>query len=216
LTVSDTGTRRRGDEETPASPRPSHSSDGEARERDDMERDDVTAHPSSQLPAITPRAGARLSHILIGKSLVEALFLAALVTAFSYSHFNTHFRGSLDVADARAVGGWAVDESAPDAQVEVELYIDGHFVARRRADAPRPDVLAAGRAASPNHGYVFETPRLPPREGEYEARVFAAHAGADAAHVTLQQVGETKRFRVAQNADKSNVPEAWWEDSLRR
>jgi hypothetical protein len=211
LTVSDTGTRRRGDEETPASPRPSYSRDGEARERDD-----VIAHPSSQLIAITPRAGARLSHVLMAKSLAEVVFLAALVTAFSYSHFNTHFRGSLDVADARAVGGWALDESAPDAPVEVELFIDGHFVARRRADAPRPDVLAAGRAASPGHGYVFETPRLPPRAGEYEARVFAAHAGADAAHATLQQVGETKRFRVALNADNADAPEAWWEESLRR
>jgi hypothetical protein len=211
LTVSDTGTRRRGDEETPASPRPSHSRGSKARERED-----VTAHPSSQLPALTPRAGARLSQVLIGKSLAEVVFLAALVTAFSYSHFNTHVRGSLDVADARAVGGWAVDESAPDAQVEVELFIDGHFVARRRADQTRPDVLAAGRAASPNHGFVFETPRLPARDGEYEARVFAARAGADAEHATLQQVGETKRFRVAQNADNAGAPEAWWEESLRR
>ena len=211
MTVSDTGTRRRGDEETPASPRPSFPRDGGARARDD-----ASAQPSPQLASLTPRAGARLSHLLTAKSFVEALFLAALVTAFSYSHFNTHLRGSLDVADARTVGGWAVDESAPGAQVEVELYIDGHFVARRRADQSRPDVLAAGRAASAHHGFVFETPRLPPREGDYEARVFAAHAGADAEHSTLQQIGEAKRFRVAPNPDDAGAPEAWWEESLRR
>lgn len=211
MTVSDTGTRRRGDEETPASPRPSISSD-------DVETtcDAVTSQSSSEVVTLSARGRERLSRVLTAKSLAEVVFLVALVAAFSYSHFNTHFRGSLDVADARSVGGWVVDESAPDAQVEVELYIDGHFVARRRADAPRPDVLAAGRAASPHHGYVFETPRLPPREGEYEARVFAAHAGADAAHATLQQVGETKRFRVASGADNANAPEAWWEELLRR
>lgn len=211
MTVSDTGTRRRGDEEAPTSPRPSISGG-------DVEptRDGLTAPPSPQPAAPTPRAGARLSQILIGKSLIEALFLAALVTAFSYSHFRPHFRGSLDVAGARAVGGWAVDEAAPDAQVEVELYIDGHFVARRRADQLRADVLAAGRAAGAYHGFVFETPPLPPRQAEYEARVFAAHAGADAARATLQQVGETKMFRVAPDADNSGAPEAWWEKTLRR
>ncbi|HEX8160547.1 MAG TPA: hypothetical protein VF538_01505 [Pyrinomonadaceae bacterium] len=211
MTVSDTGTRRRGDEETPAPPRPSFSRGGGARERGG-----APARHSSRPGALTPRALSRLSHLLTAKSLAEALFLAALVTAFSYSHFYTHFRGSLDVADAHTVGGWAVDEAAPEAQVEVELYIDGHFVARRRADAPRADVLAAGRAASAYHGYVFETPRLPPRAGEYEARVFAAHTGADSAHATLQQVGEAKRFRVAPTADNAHAPEAWWEESLRR
>ncbi|MCA1642948.1 MAG: hypothetical protein LC785_13590, partial [Acidobacteria bacterium] len=166
--------------------------------------------------ALAPRARARLSHILIAKSVAEALFLAALVTAFSYAHFRPHFRGSLDAADARAVGGWAVDEREPGAQIEVEFYIDGHFVARRRAGEMRADVLAAGRAASAYHGFIFETPRLPAREGEYEARVFAVHAGADAERATLQQIGEPKRFRVAPGADNSGAPEAWWEDSLRR
>lgn len=211
MTVSDTGTRRRGDEETPASPRPPLS--GGVVE---TAGNGATERPASRPLALTPRARARVSHILIGKSVAEALFLAALVTAFSYSHFNTHFRGSLDVADERSVGGWAVDEAVPGAQVEVELYIDGHFVARRRADQSRPDVLAAGRAASAYHGFVFETPRLPPREGSYEARVFAAHAGADVENATLQQVGEMKRFRVASNANNAGVAGAWWEELLRR
>jgi hypothetical protein len=210
LTVSDTGTRRRGDEETPASPRPSTSGGVETT------RGPVTEQPPPLAATLTPRAGARLTHILIGKSLAEALFLAALVTAFSYTHFNTHLRGSLDVADARSVGGWAVDESAPGAQVEVELYIDGHFAGRRRADQLRADVLAAGRAASAYHGFVFATPRLPAREGEYEARVFVARGGADAAHATLRQVGEAKRFRVAPGADNAGAPDAWWEELLRR
>ncbi|MDT7602011.1 MAG: hypothetical protein QOF61_8 [Acidobacteriota bacterium] len=158
------------------------------------------------------RESARLSQFLIGKSLVETLFLAALIVFFSYTHFNPRLRGTLDVADSRTVAGWVVDEAEPGRQVEVELYIDGHFVARRRAGESRPDVFAAGRAANAEHGYVFETPPLPAREGDYEARVFAAQeGGGDAQHRALQQVGDAVRFKVRGDETNARAPEKWWE-----
>jgi hypothetical protein len=161
---------------------------------------------------LTGRGAERLSRALLAKSLAEALFLVALVVLFSYSHFNPRFRGTLDAATAGAVEGWVLDESAPGRQVEVQLFIDGHFVAQRLADRPRPDLLAAGRAARAEHGFRFETPPLPAREAEYEARVYALHAAGDPSRRTLQQVGKAARFTVAATEGNGNGPERWWEN----
>lgn len=171
---------------------------------------------SSVAPTLTERGGERLTRALLAKSLAEALFLVALVVLFSYSYFNPYFRGALDGANASEVVGWAVDESAPGGQVEVQLFIDGHFVAERRADRPRPDVLAAGRAARAEHGFVFETPPLPAREADYEARVFALHATNDPTRRTLRQIGDALKFKVTAGERNEGVPENWWEASRAR
>ena len=150
---------------------------------------------------LTAEGGERLSRALVAKSVAEALFVAALFAAFSYAHFHPKFRGAVDVADARAVEGWVVDEAEPGARVEVQLFIDGQFAARARADRPRPDVLAAGRAASAEHGFRFDTPPLPARAGEYEARVYALHAAPGGERRTLNQIGKALRFRVPGGED---------------
>jgi hypothetical protein len=161
--------------------------------------------------SLTDRDGERLTRFLIGKSLAETLFLVALIAAFSYAHFNPRLRGTLDVANEREVLGWVVDEADPNKRVEVELYIDGHFVARHRAGESRPDVLAAGRAANANHGFAFETPTLPARAAEYEASVFAAHEGIDRQLIGLRMVGKPLRFRVQAGAKNVGAAENWWE-----
>jgi hypothetical protein len=151
---------------------------------------------SAVVDRLTAEGGGRLSRALVVKSVAEALFVAALFAAFSYAHFNPKFRGAVDVADARTVEGWVVDEADPDRRVEVQLFIDGQFVAQRRAELPRPDVLAAGRARQAEHGFRFDTPPLAARADEYEARVYALHAAPGGERRTLNQIGKTLRFRV--------------------
>jgi hypothetical protein len=58
-------------------------------------------------------------------------------------------------------------------------------------------VQAAGRAARGESGFAFDTPPLPPREEEYEARVYVLHSSAGGERRTLSQVGKALRFRVA-------------------
>jgi hypothetical protein len=223
LTTGDTETRRRGaDFETPASPRSfvTAQEEGGVGEESSRPHDPPSsARASRRSPphrALSARAGSRLSQILIGKSVLETLFVAALVVYFSYTHFNPRLRGTLDAADARQVAGWVVDEADPGGQVEVELYIDDHFVARRRADESRPDVLAAGRAASAEHGYVFATPPLPAREGEFEARVFAVEDDGDSHRHALSQVGDALRFKVRRDETDERATEKWWESLEKR
>jgi len=177
----------------------------------------TSVSPSPPLSgAPTPARLSRLSHALIAKSLAEALFVVALAVYFSYTNFNPYFRGSVDTADQHAVAGWVVNEAAPGEPVEVHLYVNGHFVSRRMADAPRPDVSEAGRSIDPNHGFVFKLPPLPPNR-TYEARVYAMHmGGSDATRRALQEFGVAKQFTVAADGVNSSVPDIWWESEERR
>ena len=168
----------------------------------------VTSVPRSlQTPPPPPAARTRLAHLLIAKSIAEALFIGALAVGFYYFAFNPHFRGSVDEASARGVSGWVVDESQPALRVEVQLYLDGKFVASRLADEVRPDIYAAGRAADERHGFTF--PLEVRAGGEHEARVYAVHASGGEVRRTLQLVGRAMRFHITPESgepDDSSKP----------
>jgi hypothetical protein len=116
----------------------------------------------------------------------------AYVVWVEYNSFPPHFRGFGEVTRKGEVAGWAVDASRPGARIEVELYIDGRFVAHSIATLPRPDVLAAGRTTDPDCGYRFPLPIL--AAGPHEARVYALHAPGTADLRTLKQLGDPLRF----------------------
>lgn len=166
--------------------------------------------PATSPTTTTPARLSRLSRALIAKSILEALFVVALAVHFSYTNINPFFRGSVDVADARTIEGWVVNEAAPDERVEVHLYIDDHFVSRLSADAPRADVLAAGRSRDAYHGFVFTTPPLPPNR-TYRARVYAMHLVGDGTRRVLQEIGAATAFNVTASKENVTVPDAWWE-----
>jgi predicted RNA-binding protein with TRAM domain len=173
---------------------------------------------SFSAPASTTLPAARLSRLaraLIAKSIVETLFVVALAVYFAYANVNPFFRGSIDVADQSTIEGWVVNEAQPGERVEVHLYINGHFVGRRIADAPRADVLAAGRSFDAYHGFVFDTPPLPPGN-IYEARVYAMHVSGDGGRRMLQEFDGGRRFGVKANKENAPVPDVWWESEERR
>lgn len=163
----------------------------------------------------TPARLSRLSRALIAKSIFEALFVVALAVHFSYANINPYFRGSIDVADARTIEGWAVNEAAPDERVELHLYIDEHFAGRQSADAPRADVLAAGRSRDAYHGFIFNTPPLPPNR-TYRARVYAMHIAGDGTRRVLQEIGAATAFSVTANEENLRVPDNWWESEAQK
>lgn len=120
------------------------------------------------------------------------LAAGAYVVWVEYSSFPPYFRGFGEVTRRGEVAGWAVDAARPGARVEVELYVDGRFVAYDVAVLPRPDVVAAGRADDPACGYRFPLPPL--AAGPHEARVYALHAPGPANLRTLKQLGDPLPF----------------------
>lgn len=144
---------------------------------------------------------SKLVHLLISKSMAEALLVTAIAVGFYFATTNPNLRGVLDRADSQTVTGWAVDEAQPQTRVEVQLFIDDTFIADAAADQYRPDVHQARRAEGDYHGFVFLTPRL--RAGEHEARVYALNSGAAGSRRTLQLIGKPFRFRVEANEAQS-------------
>ena len=131
--------------------------------------------------------------------LVAAHAITVIIGALSVGCylvvFPPHFRGWPEIRPDKTVAGWAVNEAAPMTSVEVQLYIDNHFIADRIADLSRPDVVAAGRAEHDKCGFNFDLPPL--EKGEHEAQVYVAHeVGAGGVYRTLQRIGKPLRFRV--------------------
>ena len=138
------------------------------------------------------RAG--LANLLISKSIVEALLVTMVAAGFYLSTTNPSLRGWLDHADAQTISGWAVDDDNSNRRVEVQLFIDDHFVEQRAANEFRPDVRQVGRSSDDWHGFIFKTPPLPP--GEHQATVYLLHRGASPSRRTLQIIGKPLRFTV--------------------
>jgi len=140
------------------------------------------------------RPRSKLIHLLISKSIAEALLVAAIAVGFYFATSNPDLRGVLDVANSETVNGWAVDEARPWTRVEVQLFIDNEFVADKTAAEFRPDVHRAKRAEDDWHGFVFAMPPLP--AGEHEARIYALLPNATGTRRTLQLIGKPFRFRI--------------------
>lgn len=152
-----------------------------------------TAAAGEGLPALSSEKRRRLTNFLFFKAFVELLFVAGLAVGLHYLSFNPHFRGWSEMHGAE-VSGWAINEAAPQSRVEVQLYVDGRFVADALADKSRPDVVAAGRARDEWNGFRFELPAL--SEGEHEARVYVVQESGGGTLRTLRQLGKPLRFRV--------------------
>jgi hypothetical protein len=150
------------------------------------------------------RSRSKLVHLLISKSMAEALLVTAIAVGFYFATTNRHLRGVLDRADAQTVSGWVVDEGQPAKRVEVQLFINDTFVSHTAANQFRPDVRQAKRADDDWHGFVFQTPPL--RPGEHEARVYALYSSGAGARQTLQLIGKPFRFRIEGTETNASVP----------
>jgi len=140
------------------------------------------------------KSRARLIHLLISKSMLEALLITAVAVGFYFATTNPSLRGVLDNADDAWVTGWAVDEASPATRVEVQLFIDDVFAGDATASQYRPDVATAKRADDDWHGFAFRTPQLTP--GAHQASVYAVHANGGGARRTLQLIGKPYKFVI--------------------
>ena len=140
------------------------------------------------------KARARLIHLLISKSMAEALLIAAVVVGFYFVTTNPNLRGVLDNADKARVTGWAVDEGDAAARVQVQLFVDDAFAVAGTANQYRPDVHEAKRAGDDWHGFSLPMPAL--SAGQHEARVYAVYSNGGGSRRTLQLIGKPFNFRV--------------------
>lgn len=148
---------------------------------------------------------SKLINILIGKSILETVFVAVVAVGFYINAFPPYFHGWGE-ATAHGIAGWAVNDSAPWERVSVQLFVDGNFVAAQLAHLSRPDVSAAGWARDEWHGYNFILPRL--ETGFHEARVYAVQASGGETRRTLQQLGDPIPFHIDEDGTLSGVTQS--------
>src|SRR5258706_16199553 len=115
------------------------------------------------------RSRSKLVHLLLSKSMAEALLVTAVAVAFYFSPTNRHLRGVLDRSDSQTVPGWVVDEAQPATRVEVQLFIDEKFAAGGGGGGVRPHPHQARPAGPGSHRAVFCTPSAR-RAGEATVR----------------------------------------------
>lgn len=139
---------------------------------------------------------ATLVHVLIGKSILETLLVGGLALFTFMSIVPPYFHGWGEATEV-GIAGWAVNNRAPWERVEVQLYVDGKFLAHGVADQSRPDVFTAGWSKDQWHGYSFLIEGLP--AGKYEARVYASHDSGGGQRKSLQLLGDPIKFEVDKN-----------------
>lgn len=144
-----------------------------------------------------------LVHVLIGKSVAETLLVGALAVFTFITLFPPYFQGWGEVTET-GIAGWAVNSAEPWARIEVQLFIDGEFVAQAVANKSRTDVVAAGWSKDEWHGYMFPVTGLDP--GRHEARVYALHDSGEGDRKSLQLLGSPIPFFVDSNRNLSARP----------
>jgi len=144
----------------------------------------------------------KLTHALIAKSIAETILVGTLAIVFYLSAFPPYFHGWGEVS-AQGISGWAVDQSSPWRHVDVQLFIDGQFVANASANQSRPDVVSAGWSQDEWHGYSFPLPLL--AEGFHEARVYALHSSGGGVRQTLQLLGDPIKILIDDRGRQSKV-----------
>lgn len=134
-----------------------------------------------------------LVNVLIGKSILEVLLVGALAVFTFINILPPFFHGWGEVTNT-GISGWVVNNAAPWDRVEVQLFVDGKFVAARVANESRRDVMTAGWSKDEWHGYTFPIVSL--NAGLHEARVYALHDSGQGKRKTLQLVGHPIRLQV--------------------
>jgi hypothetical protein len=145
---------------------------------------------------------SKLVHVLIGKSILEVLLVSALAVGFYLKAFPPFFHGWGE-ATPNGIAGWAVNNESPWDRVQVQLFIDGKFVATTTANLSRPDVVAKRWSRDEWCGYSFTSPTL--TEGLHEARVYALHGSGAGVRYTLQLLGDPINFRVNTDGSLTDV-----------
>lgn len=137
---------------------------------------------------------AKLLRAVIAKSFVEVVLVCVVASLAAFSTFSPQLRGAIDVADQTRIAGWVNDPWSPEQSLEVQLFIDGKFVASQLADQPRADLVTAGVTTGPNHGYSFQLQQFNVSSGKHSAQVYAVREAAGASKILIPIVASPVTF----------------------
>ena len=137
---------------------------------------------------------AKLLRAVIVKSFVEVILVCVVVSLAAFSTFSPQLRGAIDVADQTRIAGWVNDPWSPTRSLEVQLFIDGKFIASQLADQPRADLVSAGVTTGPNHGFNFRLEQFNISSGKHSAQVYAVREAAGSSKILIPVTASPMTF----------------------
>jgi phosphoglycerate-specific signal transduction histidine kinase len=121
----------------------------------------------------------KLLRAVIIKTILEIIVVCGLVAFAAWRHFNPQLRGAIDVTEPQRIAGWALDGQYPEEKIEVQLFVDGHFVSVKKADERREDLQQAKVSTHPFHGFSFSLREMELTAGNHEVQVYAISADSE-------------------------------------
>lgn len=143
-----------------------------------------------------PTVATKLLRAVILKTFLEILFICIIATLAAFKNYSPLLRGAIDIADQTRVSGWAHDPQTPAEALEVQLFIDDQFIATQRAEQRRDDLVRAGAAKLPNHGFRFDLTALKLVGGRHTAQVYAVRTAAGANKMLVPLAKQPVVFEV--------------------
>jgi hypothetical protein len=186
--MSDAAAREQNDTETDAAGHGLRVPFSEDENRRDSR--DEAARASVYETSHTHTARRRLARLIAAKLVLDLLFVGAFALYTHAVTFRHDFEGALEHIDGNGARGWVVDHERPGEAVEVQLFLNGKFVAAAVASEPLPGDSAGTTPIGARRAFVFEFRR----SGEYEARVYAVREGRGGTRRTLHLIGEPRHF----------------------
>lgn len=147
-------------------------------------------------PLTDGQAASRLLKAVSIKTLIEIIFVCVVVSFAASRTFHPFLRGALDMVNSARVAGWACDRTVLDEPLEVQLFVDGAFVAATRAVEVRNDLVAAGATAGPEHGFSFALKAANLAPGVHYAQVYAVRPSIGSALTLIPISKRSVRFEV--------------------
>ncbi len=136
----------------------------------------MTIVPASSVPT-------RLLRAVFAKTAAELALLCVIATIAAFWNSSPLLRGAIDVADHTRVAGWAYDPTSPAEALEVQVFIDEKFTFSAIANESREDLVRAGAADGPNHGFSIPTGDLKLQPGTHTIQVYAVRNSAGASKI---------------------------------
>lgn len=105
--------------------------------------------------------------------------------------------GAFDICNKAVLAGWAWDEDAPTAPVQVEIWIDGELFTTISASSKRDGLAWSKVTPDPNHGWTLTTPGIVLDDKTHTIRAFALNIPAG---VKVELQGSPKTYRKEENS----------------
>jgi hypothetical protein len=105
--------------------------------------------------------------------------------------------GAFDIANKAVLAGWAWDEDAPTAGVQVEIWIDDSLFTTVSASSKRDGLAWSKVTPDPNHGWTLTTPGILLDDKTHTIRTYALNTPAG---VKIELQGSPRTYRKEENS----------------